>query len=158
MLRCFHSKHVSQTFPYKAFPIRNTVNSWEKYKPDYSQIHIKVEYWMLRCFQSKHIESDLSLQRVANSKTRSIHERNTISIVWKSEGMLKMECWEVFIPDKSRNTSYSKLVLPEIWGYLQRNTASVPHKYLWIESNINLMMMLSSLLLPDLDFILPIQS
>ena len=139
MLRCFHSKHVSQTFPCKAFPIRNTVNSWEKYKPDYSQIHIKVEYWMLRCFQSKHIESDLSLQRVANSKTRSIHERNTIKIVWKSKGMLK-------------------LVLPEIWGYLQRNIASVPHKYMWIRNKINLMMMLSSLLPQDLDFILPIQS
>ena len=38
---------------------RNMVILCEKYKPDCSQIHIKVEYWMPRGFHSKHIESDL---------------------------------------------------------------------------------------------------
>ena len=48
----------------------------------------------------------------------------------------------------------SKLVLLEIWRYLQRNTAWVPHKYLWIGNKINPMMILSSL--PEVDFNLPI--
>ena len=30
----------------------------------------------------------------------------------------------------------SKIVLLEIWGYLQRNTAPVPHKYMWIRNMI----------------------
>ena len=62
----------------------------------------------------------------------------------------------LLLPEVDFDLPILKLFLVEIWGYLQRNTASVPHKYLWIGNKINPMMILSSLLLPEVDFNLPI--
>ena len=60
---------------------RWTKVSYEKYKPNHSQIHKKVAYWMLRCFHSKHIES---AAKMFQSESGLNCMRNTNLIIHKS--------------------------------------------------------------------------
>ena len=79
------------------------------------------------------------------------------------DGMLRsLHSWQVkkhlfIIKSPLFNHPNSKLVLPEIWRYLQRNTASIPHKYLWIRNMIIGMMIFSILPFSEVKFDLRFQ-
>ena len=121
------------TLQCKVSPIRIMGMTAEKYKITFKQIQFNQKYHHPEKY------SVSSSQILAN---------------WKLD---QPDDFEQFASARSWFQPHnSKLVPLEIWGYLQRNTASVPHKYLWIWNKINPMMISSSLPLQELDFILPI--
>ena len=63
----------------------------------------------------------------------------------------------LLLPEVDFNLPILKLVLVEIWGYLQRNTASLPHKYMWIRNMIIGMMIFSILPFSEVKFDLRFQ-
>ena len=122
------------TLQCKVSPIRNMGMTAEKYKITFKLIQFNQKYHHPEKY------SVISSQILANWKWDQPDD--------DFEQFASARIW--FQPPNS------KLVLLEIWRYLQRNTAWVPHKYLWIGNKINPMMILSSLLLPEVDFNLPI--
>ena len=63
----------------------------------------------------------------------------------------------LLLPEVDFNLPILKLVLVEIWGYIQRNTAPFSHKYLWIGNLIIGIMIISILPFSEVKFDLRFQ-
>ena len=117
---------LSQAFSRKDGPIRNTVISYEKYKPDCSQIHVKVQN-----IECREVSTLNTLSQAPSCKDVPIRNKVVSYEKYKpnhSQIRIKVEYWMLRCFHSKHVESAAKRFHSEIRLYRMRNTNLIMHK------------------------------